>query len=76
MLASMLAANQTLQSLDLRVNRLGKVGIAAIAEGCMQNQTLRDLLLNNNGMPVFGLSDTKNIFKARKSAVNLRVVWS
>ena len=76
MLASMLGVNQTLQSLDLRLNRLGKAGIAAVAEGCMQNTSLRDLLLNNNGMPVFGLSDTKSTFKARKSAVNLRVVWS
>ena len=76
MLASMLGVNQTLQSLDLRLNRLGKAGIAAIAEGCMQNRSLRDLLLNNNGMPVFGLNDSKSIFKARKSAVNLRVVWS
>ncbi|KAK9836855.1 hypothetical protein WJX74_009592 [Apatococcus lobatus] len=76
MLSSLLGSNQTLQTLDLRLNRLGKSGIAAIAEGCMQNSSLRDLLLNNNGMPVFGLSDTKNTFKARKSAVNLRVVWS
>ena len=76
MVAEMLRNNGTLQNLDLRNNRLGKAGIMAIAEGCTENRSLQELLLSNNGMPVFGLSAAKAIFKARKSAVNLKVSWS
>ena len=49
MVAAMLRNNGTLQTLDLRTNRLGKSGLTALAEGCTQNSSLRDLLLNNNG---------------------------
>lgn len=76
MVAALLRNNGTLQTLDLRTNRLGKVGITALAEACTQNSSLQELLLNNNGMPMFGLNNAKNIFKARKAAVNLRVKWS
>lgn len=76
MVASMLRNNGTLQTLDLRTNRLGKSGLLALAEGCTQNSSLRDLLLHNNGMPMFGLNTAKGIFKARKQAVNLRVKWA